>query len=401
MSGTLTTDVVVVGLGAVGAACLYQLAKQGVRAIGIDRYAPPHDLGSSHGETRITRLGVGEGPEYGPLVRRAHEIWRELEADVGESLLLTCGALIVGPSDGQTPHHGRDDFVRRSQDAARAHGVVHEMLDADEIARRYPQMSPRGDEIGYFEPSGGLVYPERCIAAQLAQAQRLGARVLTGEAVTRLEDRADGVTVSTPTGRVQAAMAVVTAGAWSPGLLGGPLRAMAIQPQTLHWFETRDPAAYGADRFPVFIWMHGPGAEDVFYGFPIAPGAQTKAVKAAQEYFVDVAEPDAMDRIVRPGEAEQVWRRHLDGRLIGVGPRAIRSARCLYTTAPDADFAIGFQPGRPRVLAASACSGHGFKHSAGVGELLARVAASQDATLIPDRFNMSRPALGQPAGQTT
>ena len=390
MNDRRTAGVIVVGLGAMGAAALYQLAKRGISAIGIDRFAPPHNQGSSHGETRITRLGVGEGEEYGALVKRSHEIWRELEADTGEDLLVICGALILGPASGETPHHGKDDFVRRSRDSALAHEVVHEMLAADEIARRYPQFSLQGDEIGYFEPGGGLVYPERCIAAQLSLAERLGARIVTGERVIGVEDLGAGVCVTTDKDRYQARLVIMSAGAWTPGLAGPALAKLAIQPQTLHWFETDHPSAYRADQFPVFIWMHGSSADDMFYGFPIAPGASTQGLKAARESFFAITDPDAFDRNVPLAQAERVWSDHIQGRLRGVGPRVLKSAACLYTTAPDADFVIDFKPGSPRVLLASACSGHGFKHSAAVGELLARVAGNGDARAIPERFKLNR-----------
>src|ERR1700761_7118559 len=352
MTDTHTADVIVVGLGAVGAAALYQLARLGVSAIGIDRFEPPHSLGSSHGETRITRLGVGEGEEYGALVRRSHEIWRQLEADTGEDLLLACGVLIMGPSSGETPHHGKDDFVRRSRDSAVAHDVAHEMLNSDEVARRYPQLSLAGDEIAYFEPGGGLVYPERCIAAQLAMARRLGARIRTGERVIDIDDAASGVTVTTDKGRYEAQTVVMSAGAWTPRLAGPVLSQMAVQPQTLHWLATDDVAAYRPDRFPVFIWMHGASADDMFYGFPITATAPTQGLKAARESFYSITDPDAFDREVPLAQAERVWANHLNGRLRGVGPRPIKSAACLYTTAPDADFAVGFAPGSPRVLLA-------------------------------------------------
>ena len=170
-----TADIVVVGLGAVGSAALYRLALSGIRAIGIDRFHPPHDMGSSHGESRITRLAVGEGSAYAPLVRRSHDIWRELEAASGETLFLQTGGLIIGPSEGRASHHGKDDFVRRTIAVATEYAIPHEVLGADAIAERYPQFRLRGDEMACFEPSAGLVFPERCIALQLRLATAAGA----------------------------------------------------------------------------------------------------------------------------------------------------------------------------------------------------------------------------------
>ena len=188
-----TADVIVVGLGAFGSALLYQLARRGIQAIGIDRFAPPHDRGSSHGETRITRLAVGEGDAYAPIVRRSHSIWRELEAESGATLMRTTGGLIMAPEGSAARHHGRENFVRRSLAMAARFSVPHERLEAAEIAARYPQFQLRGDEIAYFEPSAGLLLPEACIATQLALARRHGATTRLNERVISVEQTAGGV----------------------------------------------------------------------------------------------------------------------------------------------------------------------------------------------------------------
>src|SRR5882724_8062273 len=153
---TEQADFVVIGLGAMGSAVSYQLAKRGVSVIGIDRLAPPHPMGSSHGETRITRQAVGEGGSYAPLVLNSHRIWRELEADSGEKLLSQCGVLVMAPGTGTTSHHGKPDFVARSIKVARDFGIVHEILDGAEITRRFPQfLNLAGNERAYYEPGGG------------------------------------------------------------------------------------------------------------------------------------------------------------------------------------------------------------------------------------------------------
>jgi len=381
-----TADVIVVGLGAVGAAALYQLARRGVKAIGIDRFAPPHDQGSSHGETRITRIGVGEGAPYPPLARRSHEIWRELEAETGADLLLQCGALILGPKGGRM--HGREDFVGQTIDMARRFEVPHEVLDAGEIGARYPRLALAGDEAGYFEPGAGLVYPERCIAAQLQVARRLGAEIVTGETVTAVERVVAEARVTTDAGTYEAGEVIVTAGAWAPGLLGAPLKALAIQPQALHWFAAERPELYRADRFPVFIWMHGSGLDELFYGFPIPPGPALQAVKVATEAFGSIASPDGFDRSAPTDLAEDMFQRHVAGRLRGLRPGAVKSVRCLYTMSPDGDFVIDRLEDNGIILA-SACSGHGFKHSAAVGEMLAE-AATDPGWVAPEAFRLGR-----------
>jgi sarcosine oxidase len=169
---TIQADVIVVGLGAMGAATLYQLAARGQRVIGIDRFAPPHEQGSSHGETRITRLAVGEGASYLPLVRRSHEIWRELERRCGATLMQTTGGLIMGPRDGGPVHHGQDAFVQRTIALAEQGGIRHEVLSPDAVMERFPQFRVRGGAIGYYEPDAGMLFPEACVRAQIDGARR-------------------------------------------------------------------------------------------------------------------------------------------------------------------------------------------------------------------------------------
>jgi sarcosine oxidase len=378
----MNAEVIVVGLGAVGSATLYQLARRGVPAIGIDRFSPPHDRGSSHGETRITRQGIGEGEVYTPLAIRSHAIWLELEAATGRDLMLTCGLLAVETRGGDAMFHGRSDFTGRSAAAASAYGVAHEMLNADDIRRRWPQFILTGDEQAYFEPGGGLLYPEPCIAAQLGQAERLGAKVVRDSVVLALEETADGVVALTDRGVVSGATLVVAAGAWMGSLIDLPAGALTLQPQTLHWFAADSPEDYGADRFPTFI--RSPSA----YGFPIAPGAATRAVKIGVETVRTVDRPEARDDAGLE-DANSVFEQAIAGRLAGISGRVLKSALCLYTTTPDGDFVIGRAPGRPRTLVASACSGHGFKHSAAVGEMLARAALGDDAA-IPGAFGLER-----------
>jgi sarcosine oxidase len=385
-----TADVVVIGLGAVGAATLHRLALRGVRAVGIDRFHPPHDRGSTHGESRITRLAVGEGPAYAPLVRRSHEIWRELEAETGDTLFLRTGGLIMGPRDGAAQHHGKGDFVRRTAAVARDAGVAHEVLDAAEIAARFPQFVLRGDEIGCFEPSAGVVFPERCVAAQLRLAGVQGAVLHLGEAVTAIRPAAGGVEVRTDRRVLHAARAVLCAGPWLPGLAGGRLAALArVHRQTLHWFAVDDAAAYAPERFPVFIWMHGDSDTDYFYGFPCLSGAGPATVKLATEQYAATVDPDRSERRVEAAESADMHARHVAGRLRGVGPACVRAAACLYTVTPDSGFIVDALPEQPNVLAASACSGHGFKHSAALGEMLAARAAAAGPH-APGAFDVAR-----------
>ena len=164
-------DTIVVGLGAMGSATLLQLARRGQRVLGLDRHDPPHAWGSTHGDTRITRVGIGEGEDYVPLVQRSHQIWREIEAETGADLLTQCGALILAPGSSTAVVHGKANFVRRTIAAAERFGIPHEVLAPEDCTRRFPQFRLRGDEVVYHEPGGGYVRPERCVEAQLMLAR--------------------------------------------------------------------------------------------------------------------------------------------------------------------------------------------------------------------------------------
>lgn len=388
MAGAAPFDVAVVGLGAMGAATLYQLAKAGVRAVGIDRYAPPHGFGSSHGETRITRQAVGEGDALAPLVIRSHAIWRELEATTGEALLEACGILVMVPRGARTGHHGQGDFLARTIAVARRHGIPHAVLDAAEIAGRFPGFALTGTEAGYFEPGGGYVRPERCIAAQLAEAARHGAEIRTGAAVIAVAQRGATVAVETRDGTIEAGQVVVAAGAWAGPLLGAPYdRLLRPFRQVLHWFPVADAAR--PPGIPAFIWMHGARPEDYFYGFPPLGGA----VKVATEQYEAPCDPDRLDRVVAPGDAAAMHLGHVAGRLRGLGPTALRSEACLYTVTPDSGFVIERHPAQDRVIVVSACSGHGFKHSAGIGEAVADLVRTGRSPVDLAPFASSRFAL--------
>ena len=193
----LTADFLVIGLGAVGSAALYQVAKLGARCIGIDRFVPPHDQGSSHGDTRITRQAIGEGRLFVPLALRSHQIWKELEAQTGRSLFVRNGCLVLASPAMPGNHHGSTSFIQDTIDAANEFGIAHELLSGIEVQRRYPQFRLRGDEVGYFEPGAGFLRPEACIETQLSLARQHGAEILTRETVLDILPGRESVEVRT------------------------------------------------------------------------------------------------------------------------------------------------------------------------------------------------------------
>ena len=356
-----------------GSATLYQAVRRGVRVIGIDRFAPPHELGSSHGESRITRQAIGEGHAYVPLALRSHEIWKEIEAETGRSLLAEVGGLILG-SPSTATIHGQTDFVGNTIAAARAFGIDHEVLEPGEVMRRFPQFRLTGNETCYFEPGAGFVRPEECVSAQLERARAMAAHVRTGEVVRRITADSRSATVVTDSATYSADHVVVTAGAWAPQLLGPAFNnLLRVYEQTMYWFAPDDEASYAPGRFPIFIWRYGAGADDHFYGFPVV----ADGVKVATEQFAATTSPDEDRQRSLNGdragtaEASQMHLAHVRDRLTGVSDRCVRSVTCLYTVTPDFGFIVDRHPDFERVLVASPCSGHGFKHSAAIGESLA------------------------------
>ena len=377
---------VVVGLGVVGGAAARHLAADGVAVVGVDRSRPPHPHGSSHGETRITRLATGEGAAYVPLVRRSHELWRALEAETGERCLVQCGGLVLA-AHGATGQHGVPAFAQATMDLARRFGIAHEVLDAEEVRARFPVLQVT-DEVGYLEPEAGYLRAEACVAAQLRLGERHGADLRLGETARRVVPRRAGVRVETDRGEIDAAAAVVAVGPWLPALEPTLAPLLSVQREAMCWFEIENHAdAYA--RLPIFIWLHGPGPADLCYGFPAVAGP-SGGVKVATEVYGEPTTPAAVDRTVTDAEAAAVHAAHVRGRLRGLSPRCHRREVCLYTVTPDFGFVVDTLPGAPQVVIASACSGHGFKHAPAVGEAVAQMALGRAPTQDLAAFSLSR-----------
>ena len=367
----MDADVIVVGLGAVGSAAAWQLARRGARVLGLDRFEPPHDRGSSHGLTRVTREAVGEGDAYVPLVRRSHAIWRELEealaGDLDGPLMTRTGVLYIGPAGSDAA------FVALTRQVAERQGVPHEVLAAAELRRRWPVFRVGDGETAVFEPGAGVVFPERCVAAQLALARRAGATLRGGSPVLRIERHAAGIAVHTAEGAHHAPQLLLTAGAWLPALLRDTgiawTQQLRVLRQTLHWLAPTVPAAFAPPACPTFIWTRGHRYEDTFYGMPMLDGVA--GVKVGTEQFEQDTAPDALQREVDEAETAALFQQLVQPRLAGLSGHAVKRAACLYTMASDGRFRVDSPAAWPGLTVVSACSGHGFKHSAALGEALA------------------------------
>lgn len=382
-------DVIVAGLGAMGSAALFQLAARGARVLGIDRFAPPHAFGSSHGQTRITRLAIGEGGHYTPIVQRSHEIWRAIEHETGADLMTTTGGLIIS-SAGPTADTHVENFFANTLAAAEAYGIAHEILDAGAIRNRFPAFNVADDEFGYFERDAGFLRPEACIGTQLELARRLGAEIRTEEILAEFDASPTGVTVTTDRARYEADRLILCVGAWLPGLLGADLaRSFRIYRQVLYWFEIDGALEpFLPENFPVFIWCLKNSPQGV-YGFPALNG-RTGGLKVSTEQYISTTVPDLMERSVGEAEISSMHRSLVAPYLPGLGKRCLRTSTCLYTVTPDAGFVIDSHPQSERVTVVSACSGHGFKHSAAIGEALRELVLDGHTTLDLGPFKFAR-----------
>ncbi len=380
-------EFVVLGLGAMGSAAAFQLARRGRDVLAIDQFSPPHIHGSSHGETRITRCAIGEAPYYSPLALRSHEIWREIEAETGASLLTITGGLILS-SPARTARLHVDDFFANTVAAARRYGIAHELLDTAEIRRRFPQFLVRYGEQGYFEPGAGFLRPEACISAQLQLAQRFGAQVRTGERVLGFEPLADGVLVHTVRETIRTKKLILSAGPWLPQFIGAQFSApFRILRQVLYWFDVYDIRAYVPENCPVYIWeLQGP--EQAIYGFPAIDGP-AGGIKIATAQYENTTTPETVERDVSAAEVSAIHR-VIAPFFAGLTGHCVKAVTCLYTQTPDSGFVIGPHPESERVIIASPCSGHGFKHSAAIGELLADIATGTTPCIDLSPFSLTR-----------
>ena len=369
-------DVVVIGLGVMGSAALHRLAVRGVRVLGIERYEPGHDRGSSHGATRIIRLGYFEHPSYVSLLRDVYPLWRELEAKIGRRLLHTTGIAEIG-----TPE---SELVKGTLTAARQHGLPHDVLDAAALMRRYPAFHVPGDFVGVVQPDGGFLEAEPALLGLVKLARAGGAAIRTNEAVRAIEPHPGGVRVVTGDGVVEASAVIVTAGARVKSLIPDLPVPLRVTRQVLAWFEPRDATMLSSDRFPVFMIESPHGFH---YGFPMDPH---RGVKLGKHHHLDeTVDPDTCDRTVSPRD-ERAIRVALENYIPAADGKLVGATTCLYTMAPDGDFIIDALPGWPQVVIGSPCSGHGFKFAPLIGEILADLAMSGQTKRDIARFRLAR-----------
>ncbi len=354
-------DAIVLGLGGMGSASAYHLARRGKRVLGLEQFEPLHQLGSSHGLTRIIRLAYHEHPSYVPLLRRSYELWHDLEVDAGRELLITTGSIEGGREDGP--------MFRGALEAAELHDLAHEVLDADEIRRRYPvyaNLDPAMRVV--YQPDGGFLLSEATMQAHHDGARRAGAELRFGEAVRGWEPRGDGVRVTTDLATYEADRLVICAGAWLRRVVPALEPLAKPERQVLGWFTPQRPDDFAVDRFPVFILDVESGS---WYGFPTHEGHGLKV--GWYHHLREPIDPDDHDRSTRPDD-EAALRSFVERHLPdAAGPTEMLKA-CIFTNSPDEHFIIDRLSEAPQVSIASACSGHGYKFCSVVGEVMADLA---------------------------
>ncbi|OOG70743.1 N-methyl-L-tryptophan oxidase [Algoriphagus sp. A40] len=364
----LKFDIVVIGIGAVGSSALYQLSKSGKKILGIDRFEPPHTFGSSHGETRITRLAVGEGEDYVVLAKRSHEIWREIEAESGVEIMTNTSGILMDSGLEPWGKHGSEGFWDKTVTFAKSQDISHRILEPEALKSRFPAFQLESSGKVYWEAAAGYLRPEIAIKAQLELAKKNGAEIQVNTQVEEIGKEGSSVLIRTKNGQVLAEKVLFSAGGWVKDFLPEAEKTdFKICRQVLHWLEI-EPGFTDWTTYPVWMWGFGPKPEDFIYGFPSLDG---KTVKMATESFVDDKHPDFLNREVSAAEQNQFWKEKIEGKILGLKREISKSVVCFYTVTADARFVIKPLAGMDNVLMVSACSGHGFKHSAALGERLA------------------------------
>ena len=353
-------DAIVLGVGGMGSAAVYHLARRGMKVLGLDRYDIPNDMGSSHGVTRVIRLAYYEDPSYVPLLRRAFELWRELESVSGERLLVTTGSVDAGPP-GSPVFEG-------SRESCEVYQLPHEVLTSRDLTRKFPGYRLPDTIMVNYQPDGGFLLPERCIVAYVTAAVDAGAEVHGRERVVSWEPKGEGVTVRTERGTYCAGRLVVCSGAWTAELLPQLSGILVPERQVLAWFQPYQPDLFRPATFPVFNVLVDEGR---YYGFPVfgVPGFKV----GRYHHFSEIVDPDTMDREPNADD-EKVLRDFTDRCFpLASGPTTALKT-CIFTNTPDEHFILDVHPDLPQVAIAAGFSGHGFKFCSVIGEIMADLA---------------------------
>jgi sarcosine oxidase len=365
-------DVIVIGLGAMGSAAAYHLARRGQRVLGIDQFTPAHELGSSHGGSRIVRRAYFEGSAYVPLMNRSYQLWDELSADFGEQLFTRCGCLMIGRPDSP--------IVRGTVGSAEQWNIPHEVFDGAAMRARFPQFAVPSEQVAVLERDAGYVRPEVAVLAQLELAIAAGAELWFDTEVESVELRPSGVHLIAADQELMAPKVVIATGAWATKLANLDHYPLTVSRQTMHWYApTTSVLDFTPDKMPVYLWdwpvADGePPAE--LYGFPYLPGDSGVKVGLYHDGVHQDIDADLVERAVDDSDAVRLAK-VLSEALPTLAGERVDGKACMYSAVPGDDFVLGMHPGgSERVVLAVGFSGHGFKFAPVVGEIAADLAIS-------------------------
>jgi len=369
-------DAIIIGVGGMGSATAYHLAKRGWKVLGLERYDIPHEMGSSHGYSRMIRYTLQEHTSYVPLVRRAYELWHELEEAAGETLVVTTGSVRAGPSDSP--------YYRNALASCDIHNIPYEVLTAPELNARFPGYRFPDEISSIYQADGGFLLPEQCIVNHVRAAEAAGAEIHSLETVLDWEPKADGVQLRTDRDTYTADKLVVTAGAWAGKLVPAMAEHAVPERQVLGWFEPERPELFRPETFPVFGVL---AEEGRYYGFPTytVPGFKI----GRSHHLLQKVDPDDMDRDVH-AEDEAILRQAVSRYFPLAAGRLLDKKTCIYTNTPDEHFMIGVLPDQPQVSVAAGFSGHGFKFASVIGEIMADLAQRGETSHDIGLFRLDR-----------
>lgn len=378
-------DVIVVGMGTMGAATCWMLARRGLRVLGLERWSIPHGQGSHHGQSRIIRKAYFEHPSYVPLLERAYANWATLEAESQQTVLHRVGGVYMGRPESE--------LIAGALTSMRQYDLPHENLSRRELAARYPMFHVPDDFIGLYEADAGFLCPELAVSAMAGQALRHGAELRGHEPVTKWSADSACVTVQTANGRYQADRVVFCGGAWSTRLLqelaseDSRLADMALKVtrQVMGWVWPRRPELFAYGRFPV--WLIDDGGVGLTYGFPML--SDRPGLKISLDHPKTETDPDRVDRRMLPGD-EATFRPVLQKYIPDADGPLLSLEACLYTNSPDTHFILDRHPVHDRVVIGCGFSGHGFKFASAIGEALADLAADGESKLPIQFLSLAR-----------
>ena len=371
-------DHVVVGAGGVGSAVAYYLSRTRGRTLVLERFFENHAFGSSHGKTRLLRTAYSEGSTFVPLVLRARTLWKQLGREAGREIFRPTGVLLAGPS--ASPE------LARAKESARSNHLPYEMLDGTEAGHRFPAFRFDRRDAVVWDPGGGVLFPERAIYEFGRGARRRGTHFRWNSPVVRWKARPDGrVLLTTPRRDYVADRVVFSAGAWLATLVPELQLPLDVEQQSVYWFVPTDSDRRVYRRMPGFVWYQGEG--EYFYGTPDF-GDGVKVGGSRGRVVRDLSRrPPTSERETR------AVRGFVRNRMIGISTAPVRQVRCLYTNTPDRNFIVAVHPDHSSIVLVSACSGHGFKFTSAIGELVAQaISSGWPSSLAPFQL----PAPGRP-----